>query len=80
MPRQFTAARPGFGDRLRLMAFSIIILLTVALATVIVTVFHFRVFPQTSHEHATRLAGSRTSDRLYRVPARIAARMVVRRP
>ena len=57
MPRQFAAAaRPGFGDRLRLMAFSIIILLTVALAAVVVTVFQFRVFPQASHEHATRLA------------------------
>jgi PAS domain S-box-containing protein len=56
MPKQFMVARPGFGDRLRLMAFSIIILLTVALAAVVVTVFHFRVFPQTSHEQATRLA------------------------
>jgi PAS domain S-box-containing protein len=57
MSRQFAAVtRLGLGDRLRLMAFSIIILLAVALAAVIVTVFHFRVFPQRSHGQATRLA------------------------
>ncbi len=57
MSKQFAAiSRLGLSDRLRLMAFSIIILLAVALAAVIVTVFHFRVFPQRSYEQATRLA------------------------
>ncbi len=61
MPRQFTAVvRPGLGDRLRLMVFSIVILLAVALAAVVVTVFHFRVFPQPSYERATRLAAVET--------------------
>jgi PAS domain S-box-containing protein len=52
--------RSGLSDRLRLMALSIVILLVVSLAAVVVTVFQFRVFPQRSHEHATRLATAET--------------------
>jgi len=49
----------GLRDRLRLMVLSIIILLAVSAATVVVTAFQFRVFPD-SYERATRLAAAET--------------------
>ena len=53
-------ARHGLRDRLRLMVFSIVILLAVSAAAVMVTVFQFRVFPPDSYERATRLAAAQT--------------------
>jgi PAS domain S-box-containing protein len=60
--RPFVASvmRGGWSDRTRLMAFSIAILLAVALSAVAVTVFHFQVFPSGSHERASRLATAQT--------------------